>query len=103
GRDAALRERDGGGAARTLVTLEVEDGGADANGYEPLRQHGRLFGFLNSGRYAHSLGKSLAMALVEREFSAPDTALSTHITGEERKARVLAASPWDPKGERMRK
>ena len=101
GREAALAERESG-PARRLVTLEVDAPDADAGGYEPVWQDGRRVGFVTSGAYGHCLGKSLAMALVEPGLAAPGTELSTHIVGVERAARVVAPSPYDPTGARMR-
>jgi dimethylglycine dehydrogenase len=59
-------------------------------------------GFVTSGAYGHHTGKSLAMALVDRDKSAEGTELSVHIVGVERPARVIAASPHDPEGKAMR-
>jgi dimethylglycine dehydrogenase len=102
GRAAALAERDGGGAARRLVTLEVDALDADASGYEPVWGDGRRVGYVTSGGYGHALRRSLALALVERDAAAPGTDLSVHVVGVERPARVIERSPWDPTGGRMR-
>ena len=59
-------------------------------------------GFVTSGGYGHSTGKSLAMAMVDREVAAEGTDLKVHIVGVERPARVIAASPYDPEGSAMR-
>jgi dimethylglycine dehydrogenase len=102
GREAALAERDGNGPAQLVVTLEVDADGADASGYEPVWQGEQRVGFVTSGGYGHSLGKSLAMAMVDRACAAEGTALSVHIVGVERNGRVIAASPYDPEGKAMR-
>lgn len=102
GRDAALRARDAGGASKILVTLEVDADDADASGYEPVWLDGRRVGFVTSGGYGHTLGRSLAMALVDRDAAAVGTALTTHVVGVERPARIIASSPYDPVGTRMR-
>lgn len=102
GREAALKEKESGGPAQRLVTLEIDATDADATGYEPLWKDGQRVGFITSGGYGHCLGKSLAMALVERELAEPGTELTTHIVGEERPARVIPASPYDPEGAKMR-
>ena len=47
-------------------------------------------------------GKSLAMALVAPEAAEIGSELSVHIVGAERKARVIAPSPYDPAGKAMR-
>jgi dimethylglycine dehydrogenase len=102
GRDAALRERDAGPTAQQLVTLEIEAEDADATGYEPIWHRGKRIGFVTSGAYGHSVGKSLALALVDRARADIGTRLSVHIVGVERPARVIEASPYDPKGAAMR-
>ena len=102
GRDAALQEKEGNTARQRLVTLEVDASDAEASGYEPVWRGSERVGFITSGGYGHTIGKSLAMALVEAETSEPGTELSTHIVGVQRGARVLAPSPHDPKGERLR-
>ncbi|WP_112322994.1 GcvT family protein [Oceanibium sediminis] len=102
GRAAALAERDGNGPAQRLVTLEVDATDADASGYEPVWANGTRVGFVTSGGYGHTLGKSLAMALVARDSAAEGSALSVHVVGQERAARVIAPSPHDPTGRAMR-
>lgn len=99
---AALEERDAGGAKNVLVTLEVDAVDADASGFEPIWQHGRRVGFVTSGGYGYTVGKSLALALVERESSAEGTELVMHVLGVERAARIVMASPYDPEGTAMR-
>ncbi|MBN9255502.1 MULTISPECIES: FAD-dependent oxidoreductase [unclassified Mesorhizobium] len=101
GRQAALDQRAAGGG-RKLVTLEIDADGADASGYEPVWNNGKLAGFVTSGGYGHTIGKSLAMALVDAGAAVEGTQLATHIVGVERGARVIAASPYDPGGLKMR-
>ncbi|MDH3667208.1 MAG: FAD-dependent oxidoreductase [Paracoccaceae bacterium] len=101
GKQAALAERETG-PKQTLVTLEVDCPDADAAGYEPVWAQGRRVGFVTSGAYGHCVGQSLAMALVEPGMAAPGTELSVHVVGVECPARVIAPSPYDPKGARMR-
>ena len=102
GRDAALAERDGNGPAQVQVTLEIEADGADASGYEPIWQDGNKIGFVTSGGYGHTMGKSYAMGLVDVASAAEGTDLTVHIVGVERSAKVIAPSPYDPKGKAMR-
>jgi dimethylglycine dehydrogenase len=102
GRDAAIAERDGNGPARVQVTLAINAEDADASGYEPVWKDGTQVGFVTSGGYGHTVGKSLAMALVDKEFATDGTALTVHVVGAERTAKVIAASPYDPGGKAMR-
>ena len=101
GREAALREQ-GPPPERKLVTLEIDAVDADASGYEPVWRSGAIVGFVTSGGYGHTIGKSLAMALVAPEAAGIGTELSVHIVGVERGARVIAPSPYDPAGKAMR-
>ncbi|MEM7490397.1 MAG: aminomethyltransferase family protein, partial [Pseudomonadota bacterium] len=98
GREAAH----GHNPSRRLVTLEVEADGADASGYEPIWQDGERVGFVTSGGFGHTVDASLAMGLVAADLSAVGTELRTHIVGVERAARIIAPSPHDPAGTRMR-
>ncbi len=102
GREAALAESKGPPPERELVTLEIDASDADATGYEPVWQSGSMAGFVTSGGYGHTVGKSLAMALVAPESAEIGSELSVHIVGAERKARVIAPSPYDPLGKAMR-
>ncbi|MGI9480271.1 MAG: GcvT family protein [Hyphomicrobiaceae bacterium] len=102
GREAAIAERDGAGPAQLQVTLEVDADDADASGFEPIWQDGRRVGFVTSGGFGHTVEKSLAMALVDRDVAGQGTALSVHVVGVERPARIIAASPYDPEGKAMR-
>ena len=57
---------------------------------------------MTSGGYGHTIGKSLAMALVAPEAAAVGAELAVHMVGAERKARVIPPSPYDPAGKAMR-
>ena len=59
-------------------------------------------GYVTSGGYGHTVNKSLAMALVDRAAAKPGTELKVHVVGQERKARVIPASPYDPEAKAMR-
>jgi dimethylglycine dehydrogenase len=102
GAEAAGKERETDSASRKLVTLEVDATNADGSGYEPVWDGSKRVGFITSGEYGHFLGKSLAMALVDRKYVEPGTELSAHLVGEERPARVIPPSPYDPAGTAMR-
>lgn len=103
GREAALAERDGDGPQQVLVTLAIDAEDADASGYEPVWRDGHRVGFVTSGGYGHTIEQSLAMAMVDREAAEEGAELSVHIVGVERAARVVPFSPYDPKGEAMRR
>ena len=102
GHKAALSERDGGTAAQRIATLEVEATDADVSGYEPIWQGDKRVGYVTSGGYGYCIDKSLAMALVDNECAEVGTELDVHIVGVLHKARVIAPSPYDPEGTKMR-
>ncbi|WP_281683776.1 GcvT family protein [Thalassobaculum salexigens] len=102
GREAALREKEAGTPAQRLVTLAVDADGADARGFEPVWIDGKRIGFVTSGGYGHSVGMSLAMALVDSDVAVEGTAVDVHVVGEKRPARIIADSPYDPSGARLR-
>ncbi|BBU55350.1 dimethylglycine dehydrogenase [Mameliella alba] len=101
GKEAALKER-AAGAKRRVVTLEVDATDADASGYEPVWKDGRRVGFVTSGGYGHTLGKSYVLAMMDADAAAEGTELTVHVVGAERPARVIAPSPYDPAGNTMR-
>ncbi|GFE50776.1 dimethylglycine dehydrogenase [Roseobacter cerasinus] len=102
GRDAALAERDSNALAQRIVTLEVDAKDADASGFEPVWKNGARVGFVTSGGFGHTMGKSLALAMVDQAACAEGTDLTVHIVGQERPAKVIANSPYDPQGLAMR-
>jgi dimethylglycine dehydrogenase len=103
GKAAVFAERNGNGPEKIQVTLEIEDGDSDASGYEPIwSEAGDMVGFVTSGAYGHTVKKSLAMALIEPALANEGTAVTVHIVGVERRAKVITPSPYDPDGMAMR-
>ena len=101
GRAAALEERELP-APRVLATIEIDATDADAGGFEPVKCDGRLVGYVTSGAYGHWVGRSLALAYIDREVVAAGPALTVDVIGEPRAARLLGAPAYDPQGLRMR-
>jgi dimethylglycine dehydrogenase len=107
GRDAALRERDacaqpGGGGKLKLVTLVVDAADADAWFDEPVRQDGKTVGWVTSGGFGHSVGRSLALAYLPAERVQSNAAFTVDILGEHRAAVIAPEPVFDPTGARMR-
>jgi dimethylglycine dehydrogenase len=102
GREAALRDRSAEPSAPVLVTLDVAATDADASGFEPVWIGKRRVGHVSSGGYGHWVGKSLALAFVDRAHTALGTAVEVHVAGVRRRAVIIPPSPHDPKGSRMR-
>ncbi|MDQ2095536.1 GcvT family protein [Rhodalgimonas zhirmunskyi] len=87
---------------RLLSMLEIDTDGADCRGFEPVWSGDEIVGITTSGGYGHRLNRSFAMALIDRAHSAEGSALSVHVLGEKRTAKVIAMSPYDPEGARMK-
>lgn len=87
---------------RRLMMLLIDADGADATGFEPVWQDRAKVGFTTSGGYGHRAGQSLALAQVRVDLAEPGTRLTVYVVGREQGAEVIALSPYDPKGERMR-
>jgi dimethylglycine dehydrogenase len=102
GRDAALEEYETGLARQKLVTLAIDAEDADAGGFEPVWMGDRRIGFVTSGGFGHTLGMSLAMALVDTDLALEGTSVKVHVVGVQRPARIIADSPYDPSGSRLR-
>jgi dimethylglycine dehydrogenase len=103
GREAAIRERDSGGALRR-VTLVVDATDADVLGDEPIWHEGKVIGWVTSGGYGHYVDRSLAQGYVPRALGADARAgaFEVEILGERRPATIAAEPLFDPQGLRMR-
>ena len=102
GKQASHLEKTGNGPDQKLVTLEVDSNDSDASGFEPIWKNGKRVGFITSGGYGHRVQKSLAMGLINTDLAENGQEIDVHIVGKEKKARIIPASPYDPKGELMR-
>jgi dimethylglycine dehydrogenase len=101
GREAAEKLRDEP-CKHVLTTLVVDADDADAVGDEPVFSGDRVVGFVTSGGYGHTVGKSIALAYLEPALAVPDADLAIEILGTRRAARVTPEPLYDPSGARMR-
>ena len=69
---------------------------------EPAGKEGKKLGVVTSGGTGNTVGKSLAMDMVNQEVAGEGTDLQVHIVGVEKAAKVIAPSPYDPTGAAMR-
>jgi dimethylglycine dehydrogenase len=101
GAEAARAERERG-PERVLVQLEVEADDADASQDDGVWVGDRLVGFVTSGAYGHHVGKSLALAYVDRAIAGSAPELTVYVVGDPKTARILPDAPYDPSGSRLR-
>jgi dimethylglycine dehydrogenase len=99
GRDPLQHVADNGGPPRSLECLVVDADGADAHGFEPVRDGEVIVGSVTSGGYGFRVDRSIAMAYLPRGYSAPGTRLSVEILGDCRTAEVVRAPLYDPANE----
>jgi dimethylglycine dehydrogenase len=99
GRDAALRARQQS-SPRGLVLLDVDADDADAAQDDGVWAGDRLVGLATSGAFGHHVGKSLALAYVDRD--AMNQELTIYVVGQPRHARIMPEIPYDPAGARLR-
>jgi dimethylglycine dehydrogenase len=101
GREAAAAEKATGGS-RKLVTLAVDADDADAIGDEPIWHADRVVGWVTSGGYGHTVGRSIALGYVDTSVANETTGFAVELMGD-RRAAVRSPGPlFDPRGLRMR-
>jgi len=85
-----------------LVTFVVDAVDADAGGYEPVMLDGERVGYVTSGGYGFRVGKSIAMAYVDREAAHRSDGFTIPVLGEPCAAVRVEGALYDPSGSRMR-
>jgi dimethylglycine dehydrogenase len=101
GRDALLAEQ-ARGPSHLLATLVIDDAGADAHGYEPVFGDGGLVGYVASGGYGHTVGRSLATAYLPAPVAVEGAHVEVEILGERCPATLTLRPLHDPANERLR-
>ncbi len=102
GREKAIEDRLNDPSMR-LVPIEIDAIDADAWGYEPIWHKDEYAGFVTSGAYGHTVGRSLALGYLRAEFlSSRDDEFAIHIVDQKRPARILPEAAYDPSGSLMR-
>jgi len=99
---AALIEAKAKGLTRKLCCLTLADPDTITFGSEPIRANGEVAGWVTSGGYGYSVGKSIAYGYLPIEIAKPGTMLTVECFGVEIEAVVERGPLYDPKGERVR-
>ena len=105
GRDAVLRKKDEGLAAR-MVQFKLTDPEPLLYHNEPVIRDGEIVGYLSSGSYGHALGGAMGLGYVPcRGESAADVLASSYeidVAGTRVRAEASLKPMYDPKGERAK-
>ena len=102
GRKALLSQKESG-IKQKLCCLTLSDSRTVALGKEPIRtKDSQIIGWVASGGYGYSVGKSIIYAYLPIEYAKAGTELEVEFFGEQVGAVVAQAPLWDPKGERIK-
>jgi dimethylglycine dehydrogenase len=101
GKQAAVAEKETG-VARRFVVFAVDAPHADAVGYEVVLKNNEPVGYVTSGSWGHSVGKSLAAGYIRADLAKDGEAFHIDILGEHCPAVVCARPLHDPDGARLR-
>ena len=102
GREALLEQK-ASVLERKLCCLTLSDSRTVALGKEPIRtKDGKIIGWVASGGYGYSVGKSIIYAYLPIEYAKTGVELEVEFFGEQVGAVVVQSPLWDPKGERIR-
>jgi len=99
---AALVKQKKDGIKQKLCCITLADDRTIALGKEPIRAGGKTVGWVASGGFGYSVGKSIVFAYLPMEYSKVGTKLEIECFGEKVGAVVDQPILWDAKGERIR-
>ena len=72
------------------------------NMMDPLKDAGRVLGYVTSATYGYSVGQSLAYGYLPVAYAAPGTAVEIEYFGQRHAATVTPEPLFDPRGDRIR-
>jgi len=96
------RSRKANWGQATPFNLAIEATDADAIGDEPIWRDGRVVGWVTSGGYGHSVGRSLAMGYIEKDHAEAEAGFRDRDHRRTPSRRPLFAPAHDPAGAAMR-
>ncbi len=105
GRDAVLREKEQG-VRRRLLQFILDDAEPLVYHNEPVFRDGNLAGYVTSGAFGYTFGRSVCLGIVEHEQDTPVAELTgsrydIEIGGDRFSARASYRAVYDPSGERV--
>ena len=85
-----------------LCSFVIEAKDADVIGDEPIAYNGTVVGWVTSGGYAHSAGKSMAQGYVPKKIAGDDTGWSVELLGQTLPAKRQKIPLFDANASRRR-
>jgi 4-methylaminobutanoate oxidase (formaldehyde-forming) len=103
GKDALLKQKEEG-IRQKLCCLTLGDDRTIVLGKEPIKPAGseEVIGWVASGGYGYTVGKSIAYAYLPLKYAKTGTTLEIECFGDQVSAVVERSPLYDPKGERIR-
>ena len=98
----ALRQAAAAGPKERFVPLLVEARDADAAAVSVVYRGAEVVGLVTSGGYGYRLNRSIALAYVRTDLTAPGTPLEVEVLGERCPAVVAREPLYDPQNLRLR-
>lgn len=98
----ALVEAQVKGLSQKLCCMTLADPATVTLGSEPIRSNGKVVGWVTSGGFGYSVGRSIAYGYLPIELAKPETKLTIECFGVEIDAKVEKEPLYDPKGEKIR-
>jgi 4-methylaminobutanoate oxidase (formaldehyde-forming) len=105
GRDALVKAKAAGAPRRRIVQFTLDDAEPVLWGGELILRDGKAVGEVRSAAYGHTLGRSVALGLVEAETGVEKAFIESgrfeiDLAGRLYPATAHLKSPYDPKSER---
>jgi len=91
GRDALVKQKKEG-LKRKIVGLELLERGIPRHEYPVVNEEGEEIGFVTTGYKSITLGKSIALAMVDIDYAKLDTEIYIQIRKKQAKAKVIKRS-----------
>jgi 4-methylaminobutanoate oxidase (formaldehyde-forming) len=101
GREALIKQKKEG-LKQKLCALTLADPSAIALGNEPLFHDGKVVGWVTSGGYGYTVGKSIAYGYLPVDLAKAGTKLEVELFGERIGMTVEKEPLFDPKAERIK-
>ncbi len=107
GKQALMKQQAAGVLKRRIVLFTLEDPDAQLWGGELIIRNGTPIGEVRSASYGHTLGSSIALAVLENQAGIDSSFIATgqyqiDLAGELHNATAHLRTPYDPKSQRVK-